>query len=225
MSGGDIIKDDYKEGYFLTKRWKFLSPQQVAALPDKSSIVGYAVGTPYYSPSGTNPPYNTANSNIGRIMAIRSSDTIKWSNINVDVSGLYNHTGIDEWDGKSNTQHISSSDYPAGNYCVNYSPGWNNGKWYMPASAELWNLFHIKRATIKAAFAVAGLPYNGKYDNSIKFDKFSDVMNIYWASSEKSSNECCRYIIGDSIGFGGKTNGPLNAWNEEWFVIPFCLYE
>jgi hypothetical protein len=83
---------------------------------------------------------------------------------------------ISDFNGKAHTAYLgkSSSSYPAGGYCYQYSTsGKSAGEWYLPSAGELTLLWELQKAGIIC---------------KDKQDCFNDfARKAYWSSSEHSA--------------------------------------
>ena len=83
---------------------------------------------------------------------------------------------VTDFNGKAHTAYLgkSSSSYPAGGYCYQYSTsGKSAGEWYLPSAGELTLLWELQKAGIIC---------------KDKQDCFNDfARKAYWSSSEHSA--------------------------------------
>lgn len=126
--------------------------------------------------TGSLPYYNgTADS----FFSDKDEERIKGATINVETGQIatwVSEGAISDFNGKANTFYLSksTSSYPAGAYCYQYSTaGKSAGEWYLPSAGELTLLWELQKT---------GIICNEKQDC---FNDF--VRGGYWSSSEHSA--------------------------------------
>lgn len=126
--------------------------------------------------SGVLPYYNgTADS----FFSDKDEERIKGATIHVETgqpATWVSEGAISDFNGKAHTAYLgkSSSSYPAGGYCYQYSTsGKSAGEWYLPSAGELTLLWELQKAGIIC---------------KDKQDCFNDfARKAYWSSSEHSA--------------------------------------
>ena len=126
--------------------------------------------------SGVLPYYNgTADS----FFSDKDEERIKGATIHVETgqpATWVSEGAISDFNGKAHTAYLgkSSSSYPAGGYCYQYSTsGKSAGEWYLPSAGELTLLWELQKAGVIC---------------KDKQDCFNDFTRKgYWSSSEHSA--------------------------------------
>ena len=135
-----------------------------------------------------------------------------------DIPGLTNYTSNPENDknGKNNTQIVIdycnsqgwnlSDAAPAFSYCINFSPGYKDGEWYLPSMGEL-KLFYDNREKFKSDLSTAGITTNMDSDNV--------EHSVLWSSTEYSDIDS--YILNPNL------SNPLHhfAKYKIRYILPF----
>ena len=133
------------------------------------------------------------------IMPINSSSVyMSWSLDSgpgyTDIHGLTNYEynigstePYEDKNGKSNTKiivdYVNSqggnieNDVPATNYCINFSPGFKDGEWYLPSMGEL-KLFYDNREKFRENCKIAGISTNMNSDDTGAY--------YFWSSTQYS---------------------------------------
>lgn len=109
----------------------------------------------------------------------KDEERIKGATIHVETgqpATWVSEGAISDFNGKAHTAYLgkSSSSYPAGGYCYQYSTsGKSAGEWYLPSAGELTLLWELQKAGIIC---------------KDKQDCFNDfARKAYWSSSEHSA--------------------------------------
>lgn len=108
----------------------------------------------------------------------KDEERIKNAIINVGtgtITSWVSAGALSDFNGEANTSYTNSStsNYPAGSYCYEYSTaGKGAGEWYLPAAGELALLWELQQS---------GIICNAKQDCFYDF-----VERSYWSSSESS---------------------------------------
>lgn len=126
--------------------------------------------------SGCLPYYN---GDVNSFFSDKDEERIKGATINVETGQpitWVSEGAISDFNGKANTSCLgqSTSSYPAGAYCYQYSTeGKSAGEWYLPSAGELTLLWELQKT---------GIICNDRQDC---FNDFS--RGGYWSSSEYSA--------------------------------------
>lgn len=207
-----------KMGLFVLKKGIYQRPEDVLS-EDIDKIIGYVLDT-----SG-----NFSGKNL--IIPINSSENyMEWG---VYQGAMYNNikglTRIkaddgsskpyDDVNGKRNTKfmvnHLNGlkkdigSESPSLDYCINYSPGFHDGEWYLPSAGEL-KLFYDRRNEFRESCKLIGLETNMNSDYS--------GHRYFWSSTEHSDFSAWHW------GFNLSNPSCCGSKYYSYYVIPFLAF-
>lgn len=207
-----------KRGLFVLKTGIYQNPEDVLS-EDIDKIIGYVLDT-----SG-----NFSGKNL--IIPINSSENyMEWG---VYQGAMYNNikglTRIkaddgsskpyDDVNGKRNTKfmvnHLNGlkkdigSESPSLDYCINYSPGFHDGEWYLPSAGEL-KLFFDKRNQFRRDCNLSGITTNMDSDNSNAY--------YFWSSTEYSGNDAWLLY------FRSSSPSYYSYKHSSRYVVPFLAF-
>lgn len=213
------IELEPKEGLFVLKNGIYQEPRNVLS-EDKDKIAGYVLDTSgNFSGKNIIIPINSSENcmewgiyNGVMYSVIEGLNKIKddqgYIKFNKDKNGKLNSTLI-----VNHLRKLGKSigtESPALGYCINFSPGFKDGEWYLPSMGEL-KLFYDKRRRFRESCRIIGLGTNMYSDNS-------GYCN-FWSSTEYSKS----YVW--SLNFHGSY--PLPFYYDKFLlrnIVPFLAF-
>jgi hypothetical protein len=209
-----------KKGLFLLRNGLYIKPGDITSeLKDK--VIGYVLDT-----SGKYSDRNI-------IISINSSEKcIEWGSTNgimfKNIKGLINYVSsygssgpYNDTNGRYNTKCMNNhillygkkiiDESPALDYCINFSPGFRDGEWYLPSMGEM-KLFYDNRRKFRFDCDISGIKTNMNLDNI--------GANFFWSSTLYSENyswslSFSHYHLSHSLSF---------SKNNYFYVVPFLAF-
>ena len=215
------IELEPKEGLFVLKNGIYQEPRNVLS-EDKDKIAGYVLDTSgNFSGKNIIIPINSSENcmewgiyNGVMYSVIEGLNKIKddqgYIKFNKDKNGKLNSTLI-----VNHLRKLGKSigtESPALGYCINFSPGFKDGEWYLPSVGEL-RLFYEYRWNFRKLCRFIGLETNMNSDSSGSYRFWSSTLyseNYSWSLSFN------HYHFSHSYYF------PKN--NYYYYVVPFLAF-
>lgn len=199
------------KGLFLLRNGLYIKPEDIGSKL-RNKVVGYVLDTSgKYSDKNIIIPINSSDISMEfiKFKNIKGLTNLEYYDESInpykDTNGKYNTKCISDYILLYNRKIIDES--PALDYCINFSPGYKDGEWYLPSMGEL-KLFYDNRGNFSSDCNTAGIFTNMNSDYSCRF----------W-SSTLSSN-----VSAWSLFFCNFTPSVYYCGYNNFYVVPFLAF-
>lgn len=208
------------KGLFLLRNGLYIKPGDITSeLKDK--VIGYVLDIfGKYSDRNIIISINSSE----KYMELGATNGIMFKNI----KGLINYVSSDgssepynDTNGRYNTKCMSNhillygkkiiDESPALDYCINFSPGFKDGEWYLPSMGEL-KLFYDNREKFRFDCNISGINTNINSDNSGPYH--------FWSSSLYSED----YSWSLSLNYYHFSRSYYFPKDNYFYVVPFLAF-